>query len=106
MRGIISTAIVKSDLGGGKVVAQCFITVPGKEDDLARYLVAEGWARDRAADSGGAYAADEDKARHWRRGIWTSRFQSAEDWKNGIPNYIEYEQTPPKRPPPPKNKPQ
>jgi len=91
--------IVNSDKGGGKVTAQCFIKNGTKEDDLARYLIAEGWARDRAADSGSYYAADEEKARTRRRGIWTSRFQSAEDWKNGAPNYIEYQQTPsPKSP--------
>jgi hypothetical protein len=87
--------IVNSDLGGGRVIAQCFIKSGTREDDLARYLIAEGWARDHAEDSGGFYAADEDKARHRRRGIWTSRFQSAEDWKNGVANYIEYQQTPP-----------
>ena len=80
--------------------AQCFRIKEGKEDDIARHMVSQGWARDRQEDSGGLYAPDQAEARSNRRGVWTSRFQSAEDWKNGVPHYIEYQAAPPKAPVP------
>jgi endonuclease YncB( thermonuclease family) len=80
--------------------AQCFRIKDGKEDDIAHYLVGQGLARDRAADSDGLYAPDETEARQNRRGVWTSRFQSAEDWKNGTSHYIQYQMAPPKTPAP------
>jgi endonuclease YncB( thermonuclease family) len=85
---------VKSDPGGGKVIAQCFSKESGKEKDVARYLVIEGWARDKADASGGLYAQDQETARQKRRGVWTSRFQTAEDWKNGVQNYVQYQMAP------------
>jgi len=88
--------VTKSSSGADKVNAQCFRQKDGKEDDLARYLVAEGWARDRSEDSKGLYASDQDGAIRDHRGIWTSRFQTAEDWKNGVPHYVEYKMAPPK----------
>jgi endonuclease YncB( thermonuclease family) len=87
---------VKSDSGGGKVIAQCFSKEGGKEEDVARYMVIEGWARDNADESDGLYADDQDHARLKRRGIWTSRFQTAEDWRNGVQDYVQYEMAPAK----------
>lgn len=87
---------VKSGSGGSEISAQCFRKTGDTEDDIARYLVAQGWARDRHGDSGGLYAVDENTARAYRRGIWTSRFQTAEDWKKGIPRYVAYQPGAPK----------
>ncbi len=83
-----------SNIGGGKFSAQCFRTKDHKQADIARYLVHEGWARDNHDVSDGLYAPDEEDARLHRRGIWTSRFQTAQDWTDGIPRYVEYKQTP------------
>jgi endonuclease YncB( thermonuclease family) len=52
----------------GTTVAQC-----STEDqaDLGAYMVANGWARDWPAYSGGAYADEEAAARAAQRGIWS-----------------------------------
>lgn len=60
---------------GGVAAAQCLRRTAQGEDDIARYLVAEGWARDRAITSGGFYAADENDARSRGLGTWDSSFQ-------------------------------
>jgi endonuclease YncB( thermonuclease family) len=91
---------VKSDDGKGALSAQCFRTKAGKETDVAGYMVSQGWARDNIDESDGLYAKEQEDARRKRRGIWTSRFQSAEDWKNGVPHYVQYQMAPPKPPVP------
>jgi len=87
---------IKSYPDNGPMSAQCFRKSGNKEEDIAQYLVAQGWARDAADESDNLYAKDEDSARQSRRGIWTSRFQRAKDWKNGISRYVEYEAAPPR----------
>jgi endonuclease YncB( thermonuclease family) len=91
--GIPVRCVVKS-IDDDKLTALCFSKRDGKEQDIARYLVMQGWARDQHDITGGYYTADETLARRDRRGIWTSRFQSAEDWKNGIQRYVEYDIAP------------
>lgn len=56
-----------SDLpSDGQDVARCRVG----ETDLNEYMVANGWARDAPAHSGGAYADEEAAARQAQRGIW------------------------------------
>jgi endonuclease YncB( thermonuclease family) len=70
---------------------QCFRKKGDKEVDIASFLVAHGWALDDPANSNEHYAMEQDDARDDKKGVWSSRFQSAEDWKNGIPNYVNDE---------------
>jgi len=50
----------------GRDVAQC----SAGDVDLSAFMVANGWARDWTAASGGAYADEEAAARAAERGIW------------------------------------
>ena len=77
-----------------RVFAQCSIDKNGKITDIAAHMVNQGWAMDRSEISDGLYERDEQAARSHRRGIWTSRFQTAADWKNGVRQFIEYDMEP------------
>ncbi|MDD3287929.1 MAG: thermonuclease family protein [Alphaproteobacteria bacterium] len=85
---------IKETANKNKTFAQCFFDSDDKTHDIARYLVSNGWAMDNSEQSLGLYENDEQEARHKRRAIWTSRFQTAEDWRNGIDRYIKYEMEP------------
>jgi len=84
----------KDVLGDGGIGAQCFRIRGDKTNDIARYMIMQGWAMDDEETSGGLYEQDEDVARQQRRGIWTSRFQTAEDWRDGIQEFVEYDMIP------------
>jgi endonuclease YncB( thermonuclease family) len=94
LAGHRARCIVKSDTSN-PIGAQCFCKTGDKEDDIARFLVMQGWARDEHDVTNGLYADDEKAARQSRHGIWTSRFQTAEDWKNGVLRYVEYQSAEP-----------
>lgn len=79
----------------GNNVAQCFRKRGKRINDVALFMVSHGWALDNPDSSGGQYAEAQDEATRKRRGIWTSRFQSAEDWRNGVQKYIDCNQPPP-----------
>jgi endonuclease YncB( thermonuclease family) len=85
---------IKDDSGDGRVSAICLREQQDKPYDIARYLVAHGWAMDQRDVSGGLYAMEEGEARQKRRGVWTSRFQTAADWRDGIQRYVDYEAAP------------
>ena len=60
----------------GRIIAVCF---KGGED-LSQWLVANGWAvafRRFSLD----YAADEERARRARRGLWEGSFEMPWDWR-------------------------
>lgn len=76
------------------VVAQCSFDKNGQPHDIARYMVMQGWAMDNPDQSGSFYDNEEQDARQHRRGVWTSRFQTAEDWSAGIERYVEYDMEP------------
>jgi endonuclease YncB( thermonuclease family) len=81
--------------GGGAITAQCF-RQDGKDkegEDLARYMIEQGWARDHREVSGGIYAYDQQKAWNGKHGVWNGRFQTAEDWHNGVRRYVDYQPT-------------
>lgn len=50
----------------GRTIARCMVG----DDDIASYLVAQGWGRDWPEYSGGAYCPQEREARVEKRGIW------------------------------------
>jgi len=50
----------------GQDVARCRVG----ETDLGAYMISNGWAREVAAESGGAYAEAQAEARAARRGVW------------------------------------
>lgn len=50
----------------GRDIARCRVG----ETDIAAQMVADGWARDAPAHSGGAYADEEAAARQAQRGVW------------------------------------
>lgn len=49
--------------------------------DVAGWLVTQGWAMDWPRYSGGAYTAAQGEARQARRGIWGSEFQPPWEWR-------------------------
>ncbi len=72
------------------IVAQCFRLKDGRQqEDVAASLIENGWAigADRTPD--GPYAEIESLAREARRGIWSSRFQTAQDWIDGVQRFVD-----------------
>ena len=65
-----------------RVVATCY----QGNDDLARWLVAQGLALDWPRYSGGTYADAEDGARRAERGLWQGAFVRPWDWRHGASN--------------------
>ena len=65
----------------GRVVGTCYL---GRED-VAGWLVAQGWALDYDRYSHGAYAAQQAEARRGRRGLWQGRFEPPWDWRQAAP---------------------
>lgn len=61
----------------GRTVARC----AKAGQDVAGWLVSQGWAMDWPRYSGGAYAAAQDDARRSARGIWGSEFQPPWEWR-------------------------
>ncbi len=94
VQGQLVKCQVKGELGDSGISAQCFRVRGDKVSDIARYLVVHGWAMDEEGCSGGMYALDQERARRERRGIWTSRFQTAADWREGVQRFVEYELEP------------
>lgn len=58
------------------------------KEDVAAALVRLGWALADTKTEGAPYAEEEAKARTEKRGIWGSRFQTAEDWEEGVQRFI------------------
>ncbi len=79
----------KEFLANDAVVAQCFrLSHSGKEMDIAGYLVAHGWALDKTKTSDGLYKDAQDQAQDDEKGAWTSRFQTPEDWQEGVQRFV------------------
>lgn len=72
----------------GPAFGKCFRLKGQKEQDIAEHLVKQGWALDRGVQSGGAYYAAEQDAQNRKRGAWQGRFQTAQDWKEGIQRFV------------------
>ncbi|MDD5587371.1 MAG: hypothetical protein PHY92_10545, partial [Alphaproteobacteria bacterium] len=52
--------------------------------------VKRGWALNQDEESEGLYAPDQDEAHFKRHGIWTSRFQTPEDWRDGVQRFVDH----------------
>jgi len=66
----------KSQDNYGRSVRQCFvINADGQRHDIAKSLVASGYAVDYRHFSNGAYADDESYARQHHLGIWSGQFE-------------------------------
>lgn len=80
--------VIKTYVASDALLAQCFRQGRGKETDIAAYMVSHGWALDRPALSGGLYEEAQDKAEDEENGAWTSRFQTPEDWQEGVQRFV------------------
>jgi endonuclease YncB( thermonuclease family) len=61
----------------GRLVMQCF----KGEDDLAAWMVGQGWALDYRQHSHGHYRSDEEQARQNKLGIWAYTFDKPYEWR-------------------------
>jgi endonuclease YncB( thermonuclease family) len=61
----------------GRIVATCFTA----NEDIAEWLVMNGWALDWPRFSNGAYAKAEEFARIGTRGIWVGSFVKPWEWR-------------------------
>lgn len=55
-----------------------------RKKDLAKHLVRRGLALDKT----GTYKQDEQKAKKRKNGIWSGKFQTAQDWKDGVQRFV------------------
>lgn len=72
----------------GPAIAKCYRVKGPNRFDIARNLIANGWALERGETTGGAYFADEQAAQDNKRGVWSGRFQTAQDWKDGVQKFV------------------
>jgi len=76
--------LVKERISASEIKGQCFKIKKKKEQDIGRALIHNGWAFADPETSGTYYEPDQEEAQSKHRGVWTSSFQSPEDWKNGV----------------------
>lgn len=69
-------------------LAKCYRWKNSHKIDIAEHLIKEGWALERGATSGGVYFQAEQAAQANKRGAWSGRFQTAQDWKDGVLRYV------------------
>lgn len=65
----------------GRTVARCFL----RGNDVADWLVRNGWAVDYPEYSSGAYRVAEAYARQQRNGLWAGTFQPPVGFRRGTP---------------------
>lgn len=66
----------------GRVVAICYtINTRGQKHDIAKSLVAAGYAVDWPQYSNGYYGNDQDYAKQHKLGIWSGEFEMPWDWR-------------------------
>jgi endonuclease YncB( thermonuclease family) len=65
-----------------RLVATCY----QGNDDLARWLVAQGLALDWPRYSGGIYADAQDAAQRAERGLWQGAFVRPWEWRHRTSN--------------------
>lgn len=68
--------------------ARCYRQKAGHKVDLSAYMIMQGLGMDWPAVSGGAYFDEENEAQIEKRGIWSGRFQTAKDWREGIQRFV------------------
>lgn len=75
--------------------AVCSLQKGQEKKDIAEQLIFQGWAMARKNIGENPYQKAEDDAHENRRGVWSSKFQSAEDWREGIQRFIGEDDTAP-----------
>lgn len=76
--GVVACQSVDRDRYG-RTVAKC----AKSGQDVAGWMVAQGWALDWPRYSGGAYAGAQAAAKAAGRGIWAATFQPPWEWRAG-----------------------
>ena len=61
-----------------RIVAICSLA----GEDIAAWLVRNGWALDWPRYSHGAYAAEQDQAANASRGMWQGEFEKPWEWRH------------------------
>ncbi len=84
----VECQIKQSAVNDMPALAQCFRFRGPKAQDIAEHLILKGWAIERTDVSGGQYYAAEQKAQTGKYGIWSSRFQTAQDWRDGLQRFV------------------
>lgn len=85
----------------GPPLAKCYRYKSTSKIDIAERMIRAGWALERGETSGGIYFQAEQEAQANKRGAWSGRFQTAQDWRDGVLRYVgesEAEQTPSESP--------
>ncbi|MDD3181889.1 MAG: hypothetical protein PHD48_03685 [Alphaproteobacteria bacterium] len=72
----------------GPALAKCYRWKRTRKIDIAEHMIAEGWALERGATSGGIYYWAEQSAQTNKEGAWSGRFQTAQDWRDGIQRFV------------------
>ncbi len=90
--GLPLTCAVMGVAENGSILGQCSESGGGKPHDLARHLIRHGWALSAIGESGKSYVQDEADAKRKRRGIWSGKFQSTKNWKEGVQEYMNDEE--------------
>lgn len=68
--------------------AICYRNQIKTHQDIAEHLIRQGFAIEAKYDSENTYTDAENEARTHKRGIWTSRFQTAANWREGIQCFV------------------
>lgn len=80
----LKCTIIKKGTEGNSPQATCMQKGMFHKKDIAHFLVVKGFA----LDASGAYKIQQMKAKKKKRGIWSGRFQTAQDWKDGIQKFM------------------
>lgn len=74
-------------------LARCYRWKNSSKIDIAQYMINHGWALERGVTSGGIYYRDEQAAQTAKRGAWSGRFQTAQDWRDGVQRFVGEDDT-------------
>jgi len=97
----VECVVKQSAVDDAPLLALCSRFKGPKRQDIAEHMILKGWAMERASTSGGYYFEAEAFAQKGRYGIWSSRFQTAQDWRGGVQRFVgedEDETAPPLAP--------
>jgi len=93
------TCQIVAETGGGKPAARCFRRKGPVEHDVAGFLVLHGWAiADLEEEDENPYMEEENHARLKKRGLWSGRFQTPEDWREGVQRFVGEDEEPENNP--------
>jgi endonuclease YncB( thermonuclease family) len=76
------------------LIAKCYRFKGHDLHDIAAHLIKHGWGMDNADITGGIYAGEENEAKEDQVGVWSSRFQTAKNWKEGVQKFVGEDEEP------------